>query len=216
MRCRSKPFPLVIAAPSGAGKTTLARALVERHPDIVFSVSATTRPRREWERGGKDYHFVDEAEFERMIEAGELLEWALVHGRKYGTPRKGVSEELAGGKIVVLDIDVQGARQIRQAFPDAVLVFILPPSASELDRRLTGRGTEQEAERRRRLEGARRELPAAVEFDYVVVNDEFERAVHALECIVAAERHRVRRLEDLQQHLKRLDEELDAILERSL
>lgn len=207
-----RAFPLVIAAPSGAGKTTLARALVERHDDIVFSISATTRSPRPREETGKDYRFVDDAEFTRMIDEGELLEWAVVHGRRYGTPRQGVEDALRRGEIVVLDIDVQGARQIRDSFPDAVLVFILPPSAAELNRRLTGRGSEEKAERVRRLEGARRELGFAVDFDYVVVNDDFQRAMHALECIIAAERHRVARAEPLRDELDRLDRELGIIL----
>lgn len=210
------PFPLVIAAPSGAGKTSLAHALVQRHPELVtFSISATTRARRERERPGKDYYFVDDTEFDEMIESGELLEWAYVHGRRYGTPRRGVREGIAAGKVVVLDIDVQGARQIRRAFDDAVLVFILPPSAAELNRRLMGRGSERDAELLRRLRGARGELEVAVEFDYVVVNDDFERALGALEAILNAERHRAGRIAELDRELRRLDAELGEILERS-
>lgn len=212
---RSRTFPLVIAAPSGAGKTSLARALVERHADLTFSISATTRHRRQREKNGKDYYFVDDAEFDRMIEDGELVEWAVVHGKRYGTPCRGVEEGLASGKIVVLDIDVQGARQIRQAFPEAVLVFILPPSADELNRRLMGRGSEEDVERLRRLRGAKLELTAATEFDYVVVNDDFERAVKALECILSAEKNSVRRLEGLGEEIERLEAQLEVILERS-
>jgi guanylate kinase len=215
MTFRAEPFPLVIAAPSGAGKTSLAHALVQRHPELTFSISATTRPRRAQERPGLDYYFVDDGEFDRMIEAGELVEWAHVHGRRYGTPRRGVREAMAGGKIVVLDIDVQGARQIRHAFPEAVLVFILPPSAEELNRRLAARASEADAERLRRLRGARAELEAAAEFDYVVVNDDFDRALGALESILAAEYHRVARLKELDDELRRLDAGLATILERS-
>lgn len=214
MSVRSRPFALVIAAPSGAGKTTLAHALVERDEDVVFSISVTTRPARGHERPAKDYHFVSEAEFDRMVAAGELAEWAVVHGERYGTPRGAVEEALAGGRVVVLDIDVQGARQVRGAFPEAVLVFVLPPSAEELDRRLARRGSEEDAERRRRLAGARRELPAAGEFDYVVRNDDFEKAIAALESIVAAERRRTWRLADLSAELERLDHQLGEILER--
>lgn len=209
-----RPFPLVIAAPSGAGKTSLANALVERHDDVIFSISATTRPRRARERAGKDYHFVSDQEFDRMIAAGEFLEWAVVHGRRYGTPRGGVQDALERGHIVVLDIDVQGARQVRRAFTDAVLVFVLPPSAGELVRRLTGRGSEPDEEVSNRLRVARQELPAAAEFDYVIVNDDFERAVQALEAIVLAERHRVRRAECLAGTLEALDVELEGILAR--
>jgi guanylate kinase len=217
MTLLGRPFPLVIAAPSGAGKTSLAHALVQRHPDAVtFSISATTRARRERERPGKDYYFVDDAEFDEMIESGELIEWAAVHGRRYGTPSRGVREGIERGKVVVLDIDVQGARQIRRAFDDAVLVFILPPSAAELNRRLTGRGSEADAECLRRLQGARAELEAAAEFDYVVVNEDFERAVRALEAILDAERHRADRMTELGRELRRLDAELGQILERSV
>lgn len=216
MTLRTSPFPLVIAAPSGAGKTSLARALVERYPgDLTFSISATTRPRREHEREGRDYYFVDDAEFDAMIESGELVEWAMVHGRRYGTPHRGIRDGIEGGRCVVLDIDVQGARQIRRAFEDAVLVFILPPSAAELNRRLAGRGTEEDEERLRRLRGARRELDAAAVFDYVIVNDDFDRALRALESVFLAERHRTRRLGGLGDELARLDVELGQLLERS-
>ncbi len=214
MSLLGRPFPLVVAAPSGAGKTSLAHALVRRRPDVVFSTSATTRPRREYEKPGKDYFFVDDGGFDRMIEAGDLLEWATVHGRRYGTPRKGVEQALARDKVVLLDIDIQGARQVRELFPDAVLVFVLPPSAAELERRLAARASEREAEVDRRLAGARRELPLALDFDYVVVNDDFERAVNALESIVTAERRRRSRLDGLEHVLARLDAELGRILER--
>jgi len=212
---RSRPFPMVIAAPSGAGKTSIARALVERHGDVVFSVSATTRPPRGYERDGVDYYFVDDAGFDRLIADGELIEWAVVHGRRYGTLRRAVSRALERGQTVVLDIDVQGARQIREAFPEAVLVFIVPPSAEELGRRLVFRGSEAAAERQRRLENARRELTAAGEFDYVVVNDDLETAVSALESILAGERCRTARIEDLAETLDRLDRELGDLQQRS-
>jgi guanylate kinase len=216
VRIRGRPFPLVLAAPSGAGKTSLAHGLVDRNDDIGFSVSATTRPARSFERPGVDYHFVDDAEFSRMIDAGELVEWADVHGRRYGTPRASIERVLATEQVVVLDIDIQGARQIRSAFGgEAVLVFILPPSARELNRRLAGRGSEAESERLRRLENARRELTAAAEFDYVVVNDSYETALALLEEIVRCERRRTRRIAHLQEDLGRLDRELQEILERS-
>jgi len=210
---RSRPFPVVIAAPSGTGKTSLARALVERDPQVVFSISATTRPPRPHETDGVDYEFVDEAAFDRMLAAGELLEWAEVHGHRYGTPARGVAAALQRGEIVVLDIDIQGARQIRRAFPDAVLIFILPPSGDELVRRLRGRGSEAPAERRRRLGNARAELHAAGEFDYVVVNDDFEGAVGALQAILAAERRRYDRLVEPDAQLERLDREVANLVE---
>ena len=205
-------FALVIAAPSGAGKTTLSRALVDRHEDIEFSVSATTRPRRTYEKGSRDYHFVDDAEFARMQEAGELLEWAVVHGRRYGTPRAEVEQRLKGGRVVVLDIDVKGAGQVRQALPQAVLVFVLPPSAEELRRRLATRDSEPPGERRVRLETARQELRAAGLFDYIIVNDEFEQALARLEAIVTAERAKVSRSVNLEQRIDALDQELAKLL----
>ncbi len=212
---RSRPFPVVIAAPSGTGKTSLARALVERDPKVVFSISATTRPPRVHETGGVDYEFVDEVEFDRMIGAGELVEWAEVHGHRYGTPARGIAAALARNEVVVLDIDIQGARQIRVTFPEAVLIFILPPSGAELVRRLRGRGSEGLEERRRRLQNARAELHAAGEFDYVVVNDDFEGAVGALQAILAAERRRYGRLEDPKAQLERIDREVGDLVDRS-
>lgn len=212
---RSRPFPVVIAAPSGAGKTSLAHALVDRNADIVFSVSATTRPARSYETDGVDYEFVDAGEFERMIAADELVEWAEVHGHRYGTPARGVAAALERGQLVVLDIDVQGARQIRRRFPEAVLVFIVPPSGEELVRRLRGRASESETERLHRLRNARRELHAASEFDYVVVNDELERAVSALQAIVDAERRRYTRLVDPAAELEVIDREVGDIVDRS-
>jgi len=203
---------MVLAAPSGAGKTSLAKTLVERHDDVVFSVSATTRPPRLHERHGHDYLFVDGREFDRMREAGELVEWAAVHGNWYGTPRRGIEAAIARGEVVVLDIDFQGARRIRASFDDAVLVFILPPSAHELIRRLLERATEDEAERRARLRTARVELGVVHEFDYVVVNDDFETAVATLESILVAERHRRARTTGVQTRLDELNAKLDEIL----
>jgi len=210
-----RSLPFVLAAPSGAGKTSLARALVERHADIIFSVSATTRPPRANERDGVDYHFVDDAGFEAMEQRGELLEWAWVHGRRYGTPVSSVQAALAQGRTVMLDIDVQGARQLREKLPDAVLVFILPPSGTELLRRLSGRASESDAERTQRLRTARSELQSADEFDYVVVNDRFEDTIAVLEAILTAERHRAARARDLvREELARLDDEVSAFIAR--
>ena len=214
MTLRSRPFVLVISAPSGAGKTSLAHALLERRPEFAFSVSATTRPARPYEREGEHYYFVDDAGFDALIAAGELLEWAAVHDRKYGTPRKGVEAALARGAHVVLDIDYQGARQVRRAFPDAVLVFVLPPSAAELRRRLTGRASEDAAQVVRRVRTARDELAALDEFDYVVVNDDFEQALATLEAIVDAERHRLTRALDLDERTAELAANLNDWMEK--
>ena len=211
----SRGFALVISAPSGAGKTTLARALVEKHEAIEFSVSATTRPKREYEQGSHDYHFVDDVVFDRMVAAGELLEWATVHTRKYGTPRSEVEARLKQGRVVVLDIDVQGARQVRAAMKEAVLVFVLPPSAEELRSRLTRRASEGSEERKIRLQAARQELRAAHEFDYIVVNDDFDRALETLEAIIVAERCRNTHVTQVEKDVQALDAELARLLERN-
>lgn len=214
MRLTRRPFPLVLAAPSGAGKTSIARALVKRNGDVVFSVSATTRAPRAGERDGRDYLYVDEAEFDRMLAADELLEWAVVHGQRYGTPRSELERALAEGMVVLLDIDVQGARQVRATLADAVLVFVLPPGGRELERRLTRRASETAAERRRRLEDARRELEAASEFDYIVVNEDLDAAVAAVQGIIGAERLRRSRAAGLDEALAGLDAAIVAVLER--
>lgn len=212
-----RPFPLVLAAPSGAGKTSLARELVRRNARVVFSVSATTRPARANEKPGVDYEFVDDAGFDAMLAAGELVEWATVHGRRYGTPAHAIVKALASGDVVVLDIDVQGARQIRSKFPDAVLVFILPPSAEELGRRLERRASESEEQKTDRLRTARVELNTSHEFDYVVVNDDFDVALGTLEAIVRAERHRVSRDPGfVEARIAQIHARLDAMLGRSL
>ena len=207
-----RPFPVIFAAPSGAGKTTLARALLDRRDDVVFSVSATTRPARVGEREGTDYFFRSEPEFRRMIEAGELLEWAEVHGNLYGTPRWNLDQAIASGRHLLLDIDVQGSRQVRAAVDEAVSIFVLPPSASVLVTRLVGRGTEPASVQRRRLRAARREIAEASDFDYVIVNDDLERSVAEVAVILAAESHRTRRLAGLED----LVEELCADLDRRL
>ncbi len=162
---------VVLAGPTAVGKGTVAGYIRRNHPDVLLSVSATTREPRPGEVDGVDYYFVSDAEFDRMIRDGELLEWATVHGaHRYGTPRKPVEDALAAGRSVLLEIDLQGARSVRRAMPDAVLVFLAPPSWDELVRRLTKRGTEDPAEQGRRLETAKVELAAEGEFDHVVVN----------------------------------------------
>jgi len=172
-----EPPPLVLSAPSGAGKTTIARALVEREPDFAFSVSATTRARRGREVHGVDYWFLTRGEFLSMVEGGEFAEWAEVHGELYGTPFSSLARAADGGRHAVLDIDVQGAGQIREAVPQALLLFILPPSVDILLSRLKGRGTEGDEAIRRRLGTALGELKAAEAFDFFIVNDDLERAV---------------------------------------
>lgn len=176
---------VVLAGPTAVGKGTLLRALLERNPDVWVSVSATTRPARPGETDGIEYRFVSEEEFTDLVSAGEMLEWATVHGvHRYGTPRTPVLEALAAGRPALLEIDLQGARQVRETMPDALFVFVEPPSWEELERRLVGRGTESPDERARRLETARLELAAAEEFDRVIVNDDVDTAAAALERLV--------------------------------
>ena len=177
--------PVVLVAPSGTGKTTLAQRLVADSPDYVFSVSVTTRAPRSGEVNGAHYRFVGREEFEAMAGAGDLAEWAEVHGRLYGTPREQLEGAAARGEHVVLDIDVQGARQIRSAVPSATAVFVLPPDVDTLLARLTGRGTEDPASVARRLRSALRELEAVEEFAYVVVNDDLEGCLAAIRGILA-------------------------------
>ena len=167
----------VLAGPTAVGKGTITAWVRAHHPEIWISVSATTRRRRPGEQDGVHYHFVSDAEFDRLVADDELLEWAVVHrGARYGTPRRPVTEALAEGRQALLEIDLQGARQVRERMPEAFFVFLAPPSWEELVRRLVGRGTEEEAERERRLESARAELAAEPEFDVTVVNRQIHDA----------------------------------------
>ena len=180
---------IVLAGPTAVGKGTVVRALREREPDVWISVSATTREPRAGEIDGVHYYFVTPEEFDAMIAGGELLEWATVHGvHRYGTPRGPVTSHLAVGIPTLLEIDLQGARQVRETMPDALFVFLAPPSWEELVSRLVGRGTEGEEERERRLATARLELEAESEFDAVIVNDTVEAAAAQLERLIEATR----------------------------
>ena len=170
----------MLSGPSGVGKGSVVAVLRTRHPDVWLSVSVTTRAPRPGERDGVEYHFVDQAEFDRMVAAGELLEHDAHMGASYGTPRGPVEEQLALGTPVLLEIDLHGARQVRARMPDAQLVFLAPPTFDELARRLVGRGTEDPATVRMRLDRARIELAAEDEFDVVVVNDDLEGAADRL------------------------------------
>lgn len=182
--------PLVVSAPSGAGKTTLCHRAVARLSDLVFSISHTTRPPRGGEAMGRDYHFVDDEAFVAMAARGEFLEHAQVHGRRYGTGRAAACAHLAAGRDVLFDIDLQGGAQIAAALSDAVLVFILPPSLEALAQRLRARGTEGEADVVRRLGAAANEIRAAAAYTHFIINDDLEEATEALESIVRAERLR--------------------------
>jgi len=179
---RGKLF--VIAAPSGAGKTSLVRALLEREPRLRFSISYTTRKQRPTEQDGRDYFFVDRATFENMVAIGEFLEHAKVFDNYYGTSKKQVEQVLANGDNVMLEIDWQGAQQIRKAMPECRTIFILPPSREELERRLRDRGTDSDEVIARRLRDSISDMTHWDEFDYVVVNDNFERALEDLAAIV--------------------------------
>ncbi|AEE46104.1 guanylate kinase [Cellulomonas fimi] len=171
----------VLAGPTAVGKGTVSADVRTRYPRVWLSVSATTRPPRPGEVEGVHYHFVSADEFDRMVEDGDLLEWAVVHGvHRYGTPREPVERRLAAGEPALLEIDLQGARQVRSTMPDARFVFLAPPSFAELERRLVGRGTESAEERERRLATARVELAAESEFDHVIVNDDVHRATDEL------------------------------------
>jgi guanylate kinase len=180
----------IVSAPSGAGKTSLVRALIERTPDIVVSVSHTTRGIRPGEQDGINYHFTDVARFEQMAAEGAFLEHANVFGNRYGTARETVERELAAGRDVILEIDWQGGRQVRQLRPETVSVFIVPPSLGELERRLRGRGTDSEETIAKRMNAAVAEMSHYPEYDFLVVNDDFERAVADLQAIVRARRLR--------------------------
>jgi guanylate kinase len=171
----------VLAGPTAVGKGTVSADIRARYPEVWLSVSVTTRGPRPGERDGEHYHFVDEGTFDAMIAAGELLEWAVVHGRhRYGTPRRAVHEALQANRPALLEIDLQGARQVRASMPDALFVFLSPPSWDELVRRLVGRGTETPEERERRLDTARLEMAAEPEFDVTIVNYDVHRATDEL------------------------------------
>ena len=202
------PFLLVLSAPSGGGKSTIAQRLLQGRDDIGYSVSATTRPRRANEVDGRDYHFLGREEFQRRVAAGEFVEWAEYGGELYGTLKSELAKVFAEGHHAVLDIEIEGARQVKQQYPDSVRVFILPPTGSALIERLAGRNTEPPRKVRARVERAGAELAAAGEYDYIVVNDDLVTAVERVAAIIDAESQRVRRQKDLAGAIARLRNEV--------
>lgn len=180
---------IVLSSPSGAGKTTIARMLLSADAEVTMSISATTRPKRPGEVDHADYHFVDDAEFDRMIKAGEFVEWAMVFGYRYGTPKAPVKAALKDGRDILFDIDWQGARQLEPDFGEhLVTIFLLPPSMGELERRLRARGTDTEVVIADRMRRAAEEISHWAEYEYVMVNDDMDNCLARVRSIVAAER----------------------------
>ena len=205
-----KPFLLVLSSPSGGGKTTIARSLLQARDDLGYSVSATTRPMRDGERDGVDYHFIERREFLRRVEAGEFLEWATYAGNLYGTLRSEIDGIFARGRTAVLDVEIEGARQIRASFPNSLHLFVLPPSAEVLVRRLAGRKTEAPAVVRERITRAADELAAVAEYDYAIFNEDLVLAVAQVAAILDAEARRVSRQEGLASFIERLRRDVIA------
>lgn len=189
-----KGLLVVLSGPSGVGKGTLCRALLRACPELKYSVSATTRKPRPGEKEGEDYYFLSGEEFRRLLAQGAFLEWASVYGNLYGTPREKVEAEIAAGHNVLLEIDPQGARQVRALFPEGVFIFIIPPSEEVLRDRMQKRGSEKGEELEARFQAAKEELKLASNYDYVVVNDDFNLALEKLKAILATERSRRKRL----------------------
>ena len=204
------PFLLVLSSPSGGGKSTIAQALLARRHDVGYSISATTRPPRPGERDGEHYRFLSRDAFLAARDAGAFAEWAEYNGQLYGTRHEELARIAAQGRHAVLDIDVEGARQLRRTMPGSVHVFILPPSAAALAARLRGRQSEAPAQVRQRLEHAAREVSAAAEYDYVIVNDDLDHAVQQVDAIVEAESRRAYRLADLSGTLQELRQAVET------
>jgi len=209
-----RPFLLVLSSPSGGGKTTIARSLLRARDDLGYSVSATTRPVRDGERDGVDYHFLARDEFLRRVEAGDFIEWATYAGNLYGTLRSEIDALFSQGRTAVLDVEIEGARQIRASFPNSLHLFVLPPSAEVLVDRLAGRNTESPAIVRERMTHAADELAAVAEYDYAIFNEDLDLAVAEVAAILDAEARRVNRQEGLTPFIARLRRDVIAAASR--
>lgn len=192
----TKKFIVVITAPSGAGKTSVIKKILKRDRRFSYSISATTRPPRADEVNGRDYFFIAENEFDRFLADGSFAEWAAVHGHRYGTLKQQIDKQIAAGLFVMLDVDVQGAKQLRESYPEGVFIYLIPPSMDELRRRLASRGTESDDDLQTRLRNAQTELMDLPSFGYLVVNADIEEAAGQVVAIVEAEQRRISRLSD--------------------
>lgn len=198
----AKGFLLVVSGPSGSGKGTICREILAKDKNLIFSISATTRKPRHREKNEVDYFFIDELEFKKKIREDEFLEYANVHNNFYGTPKNFVIDKINEGKVVILEIDVQGALQVKKSYPEAVTIFLAPPSMKELKNRITKRGTETKEDINIRYKNAFEELNFIEEYDYVVINDKIENAVEKTKSIIAAEKLKVERNKDLTEKIK--------------
>jgi len=204
---KAKGLILVISAPAGAGKTTLCKRLLQSLPSFISSVSFTTRSPRRQEIEGVDYYFVSREEFEELIKKNAFVEWAEVHGHLYGTSKKFLEETIKAGKDVILEVDVKGGRKIKEKYPEAILVFILPPSWEELEKRLHKRGTEDEKTIKKRLATAKEEIKYLPYYDYFLVNDDINATTKKLLLIIEAERHKINRIP--QEEIKKVVEDIE-------
>jgi guanylate kinase len=208
-----KPFLLVLSAPSGGGKTTIAKMLLQGRDDLGYSVSATTRPKRPGERDGVDYYFLTRDEFTRRQESGEFLEWATYGGELYGTLQSEIERIFSQGRYAVLDVEIEGARQIRRNFPNSLLLFVLPPSAEALVERLVGRKTEDPVLVRERIVRAADELAAVAEYDYAILNEDLTTAVSQVAAILEAESWRLARQDTLPEFIEQLRRDVVKVAE---